>query len=278
MAGDPRPAQGMLSREKVNFVMSKQLKAIAQQWAGLILVWACSDPTWAQATIKRDGQWRSALGIGGSVSSGNNRATNLTMTGEAVRATTRSKWSMTGRLLYATAHGDTTTDNKALGFQFDKDVSDEIFASTTLEYLKDQPANLNARLSWLAGPGWHLVDDDATTLDVTAGLAYTQDHFVRPALVAEALRSSYGRGEWMAGEQSTHRLSNNASFRQKLTLFTNTSRTGGSRFVFEAGLSMAINSRMNLTTGYTHHYEKDPGLGLKNSNGLLITGMSFKLD
>jgi hypothetical protein len=268
----------MLSREKVNFVMSKQLKDIALQWAGLILVWACSDPTWAQATIKRDGQWRSALGIGGSVSSGNNRSTNLTMTGEAVRATTRSKWSMTGRLLYATAQGDTTTDNKALGLQFDKDVSDEVFASTTLEYLKDQPANLNARVSWLAGPGWHLVDNDDTTIDVTAGLAYTQDQFVHPALVAEALRSGYSRGEWMAGEQSTHRLSNSASFRQKLTLFTNTSRTGGSRFVFEAGLSMAINSRMNLTTGYTHHYEKDRGLGLKNSNGLLITGISFKLD
>ena len=258
--------------------MTKQLKSAARQWAGLILVLVCSGPAWAQATIKRDGQWRSALGIGGSVSSGNNRSTNLTMTGEAVRATTRSKWSVTGRLLYATARDETTTDNKALGFQFDKDVSDEVFASTKIEYLKDQPANLNARLSLIAGPGWHLVDSDDTTVDVTAGLAYTQDQFVHPSLVADAIRSSYGRGEWIVGEQSTHELSQNSSFRQKLTVFTNTRRTGGARFVFEAGLSMAINSRMNLTTGFTYHYERDPGIGLKNANGLLITGISFKLD
>jgi putative salt-induced outer membrane protein len=82
----------------------------------------------------------------------------------------------------------------------------------------------------------------------------------------------------MLGEDTTLKLSQDASFRQKLTLFSNTQGSGGYRFVFEAGLSVALNSRMNLTAGFTQRYENDPGLGLKNSNGLLITGISFKLD
>ncbi len=247
-------------------------------WWGLILSLACVQAAFGQATIKRDGQWRAALGVGGSVASGNNRSTNLTMTGEAVRATESSKWSLTGRLLYASAGSNTTADNKALGSQYDKDLSPTWFAFNKVEYLRDQPANLNSRFSLIAGPGLHLFRDDDHTVDVSAGMAYTMDRYVRPSLVTQSLRNEYGRAEWMVGEDSTHKLSKDASLRQKLTLFTNTKQTGGYRYVFEIGVSVAINSRMNLTTGFTRRYEKDPGLGLKNANGLLLTGISFKLD
>lgn len=246
---------------------------------GMVLALACTHGAWAQATVKRDGQWRSALGIGGSVATGDSRSTNVTATGEAVRATERSKWSLTGRLLYATSGHDTTADNKALGSQYDKDLLHEgWFAFNKIEYLRDQPANLDSRFSLITGPGMHLIRNDNHTLDVSAGLAYTMDRYVRATQVAGGLRDNYGRAEWMLGEDSTHKLSETASFRQKLTLFTNTQHTGGYRFVFESGLSVAINSRMNLTAGFTQRYEKDPGLDLHNSNGLLITGISFKLD
>ncbi len=256
----------------------KRYVRVGRGCVGWVLALACVQAAWAQATVKRDGEWRSALGIGGSVASGNSRSTNLTMTGEAVRATEHSKWSLTGRLLYATAGSNTTADNKALGSQYDKDLSETSFAFNKLEYLRDQPANLDSRFSLVAGPGKHLIRNDTTTLDVSVGLAYTMDRYVHATQVAGGLRDDYGRAEWMLGEDSTHKLSPSASFRQKLTLFTNTQRTGGYRFVFESGLSVAINSRMNLTAGFTQRYENDPGLGVRNSNGLLITGISFKLD
>ncbi|MES2889140.1 MAG: DUF481 domain-containing protein, partial [Pseudomonadota bacterium] len=237
-------------------------RGVARGCMGVMLAWACTQTAWGQATVKRDGQWRSALGIGGSVSSGNTRSTNLTMTGEAVRATERSKWSLNGRLLYATAGTNTTADNKALTSQYDKDMSERWFVFNKEEYLRDEPANLKGRYSLVAGPGLHLIRTDDLTLDVSAGLAYTLDRYVRPGLVAGRLRDDYGRAEWMAGEDMSLKISPNASLRQKLTVFTNTHNTGGYRSVFEAGLSVAITSRMNLTAGFTHRYERDPGLGL----------------
>lgn len=249
-----------------------------RSWCSVMVSLACAQAAFGQATIKRDGQWRAALGVGGSVASGNSRSTNLTMTGEVVQATEISKWSLTGRLLYATAGDTTTADNKAVGSQYDKDLSATWFAFNKLEYLRDQPANLNSRFSLTAGPGLHLLRDDNNTVDVSTGLAYTMDRYVRPSLVTQSLRDDYGRTEWMLGEDSTHKFSNDASIRQKLTVFTHTKQTGGYRYVFEIGLSVALNSRMNLTTGFTQRYEKDTGLGLKNNNGLLLTGISFKLD
>lgn len=94
-------------------------------WLRLIIGVVCAQGAWAQTTIKRDGQWRAAppLGAGGNVATGNNRSTNLTMTGEVVRATEVSKWSLNGRLLYAAAQGDITSDNQVLSSQYDKDLT-----------------------------------------------------------------------------------------------------------------------------------------------------------
>ena len=38
----------------------------------------------AQATVKADGQWRAAFGLGASLSSGNSQSSNLSMSGDAV--------------------------------------------------------------------------------------------------------------------------------------------------------------------------------------------------
>ena len=55
----------------------------------------------AQATVKPDGQWRSSLGLGASLSSGNTKAQNLSFTGDGIRATATDKTSLFGNVQYA---------------------------------------------------------------------------------------------------------------------------------------------------------------------------------
>ena len=51
----------------------------------------CPAITSAQVTTKPDGVYRSLFGVAASVSAGNTRATNVTLTGEGVRQTDHSK-------------------------------------------------------------------------------------------------------------------------------------------------------------------------------------------
>ena len=62
----------------------------------------------AQASVKNDGQMRASFGLGASLSSGNSQSSNLSMSGDAVRATDLNKTSLYGNVQYARSGGVTT--------------------------------------------------------------------------------------------------------------------------------------------------------------------------
>ena len=45
-----------------------------------------------------------------------------------------------------------------------------------------------------------------------------------------------------------------------------------------AGVSVAMTKRLSLTATVSHRYDSDPGPGLKKSDVLFITGVSFRID
>jgi putative salt-induced outer membrane protein len=239
---------------------------------------ALSGTALAQATVKDDGRWRYALGAGASFSSGNSESSSVTLTGEAVRATNDSKWGIGGRALQSRSEGQTTADNAALGTQYDQNFSDRLFGFGKLDYLRDQPANLDYRASGSVGVGKHVVRAETTTWDVSVGLGYAKDQYASPSPVAGQLRDSYGRAELVLGEESTHKFSQTTSFRQKLGLFANLQRGSEYRAVFDAGLSVAMTDALSLTAGLTYRYDSAPTLNLNNSDLLFVTGISVKLD
>ena len=82
--------------------------------AFLALSLAAASAAQAQATVKNDGQFRAALGLGASLASGNTKATNLSLTGDAVRATDQNKLSLYGNMQYARSNGQTTADMRVV--------------------------------------------------------------------------------------------------------------------------------------------------------------------
>jgi putative salt-induced outer membrane protein YdiY len=233
----------------------------------------------AQVTTKPDGIFRSLFGVAASVSGGNTRATTVTLTGETVLQTDRSKWGMAARAFYARSEEGTTAANLAFGTQYDQDLfNNDYFSVLKFDYLRDHPSNISARVGAYGGLGRHLVRNDQNTWDLFAGLGYTDDRYVNATEVNGEMRSSEGHVEGVVSESSNHKLTPNTTLRQKLEWYPNLRDRGEYRLVFDTGLSVAMTSSMQLTTSLLHRYNSNPGSALKNYDTLFLTGISFRFD
>ena len=195
-----------------------------------------------------------------------------------VRATEDTKWRFGGKALWTRSDGSTTAENILLGTQYDKDFDPRWFGFGKAEALRDKFANISSRLSLYGGVGRHLVKSDTTTFDVSAGLGYTEDRYVNPAVVDGSLRTRFGRAELLLAEESTHQLTATTSVRQKFSLFPALRSGGGYRGVFDSGLAVSMTPTLSLTMGLSYRYDSDPGAGLKKGDTLFVTGVSIKLD
>lgn len=234
--------------------------------------------SYAQATVKPDGQWRALLTLGGSYASGNSNTASINLDGEAVRATAADKWLIHARALYSTSDNDTTAEQGSVGTRYDRTLDEQWFAFGQFIGTRDRPANLNLRASTSTGGGWHLMKTETLTWDALFGAAYTYDRYVTAKLIADRMRQQYGRVEGVLGEESIDNLTDKAKFHQKISLFPNLSHLQSSRAEFESSLSAPLTNSLSLTASLIYRYDNDPGPGLSRHDTLFVTGVSLRMD
>ena len=232
----------------------------------------------SQATVKPDGKFRYAFGAAASYASGNTSTSSVNLDGQTVRADADSKFLFAGKAVQAKTDHNTTAENLALDAQYDKDVTPVWFGFTKADFLRDRPANVNSRTSLFGGAGRHVVKSDPLTFDISAGVGYTQDRYVRDAEVNDELRRNYGRAEGLLAEESLHHFTPTTTFHQKLSLFPALRSGGGYRGVFDSSLSVSITTVLALTAGLNYRYDSDPGVGVKKADTLFTTGLTLKID
>jgi putative salt-induced outer membrane protein len=225
-----------------------------------------------------DSKWQFSAGLGLTSVTGNSRARALNTTLEASRTTDNSKLSLIGRGLYAKFNKQVTGSNWVLGTQYDRDISPLWFGFGNFEYTADRPANIASRFTSYLGFGRHVVRTEKHSWDVSTGLGYAQDRYVRMAQVGGKLRENYGRIEGVFSESSTHKITSTTSLRQKLGIFPNWQQSGAYRAVLDAGISVSISASMSLTSGLIYRYDNEPGVGLKKGDSVFVTGLSVKFD
>lgn len=231
-----------------------------------------------QAALKPDGQFRAALGLGASASSGNSDATNLALSFDGVRATADDKTSLYANAQYAKSDGTTTAEQLRLGGRQDHNLNPSLFAFGGLDFEHNKFANLKLRSQLSGGLGWHVIKSVPTTFDVFGGLGYTSDRYDDAMFIDGQVRSSYGYASLLLGEESTHKLTDTTSFKQRLSLLPSLKNSGEFRANWDAGLAVAMSKTMNLNVGVSVAHNSDPGLGRKSTDTLLTTGVSVKFE
>ena len=224
--------------------------------------------------VKLD-HWRWELGLGASVSSGNTESSSATFNADGARLSAHGKWTVNGRLLYAKDAQGTTAEQVAADSRYD--VTPLVFLFGQVGGLRDRPANLDLRVTAGGGAGYHVVETPETIFDVTAGLGYAQDRYTKPTLVNDQVRTSLGRVEMLLGENSSHRLTDNTTFKQQLSL-SPALDSSGLRAEWKAGLAVAMTAKLKLSVNASMRYNSDPGTGLKKTDTLVVTGVQLTLD
>lgn len=231
-----------------------------------------------QTTLKMDGQWRGSIGAGASVSSGNTRSTSVNINAEALRATQNDKTRIYGTGLYGKNNGVQSANMLRAGGRYDYDMTPKVFAFGGIDFERDKIGNLKFRWAPSVGLGYHVIKSESTTFDIFGGIGYVKDDFYTPVLLNGSVRDSYGRAELLIGEESTHKLSDSTSFRQRLVIYPNLDNKGEYRGVFDAGLAVAMSSKMSLTVGLVNRYNSEPGPNIKKSDMLFVTGIAAKIE
>jgi putative salt-induced outer membrane protein len=240
------------------------------------LLWPALSP--AQVTLKPDGQWRYLFTAGANVSSGNNNAGTLNLAAEGAKQSTYDKWTWNAKADYARNDGVDTTERYALRSQYNRDFSTDWFGFGSGETLRDKLANISARYSVASGVGRHVWASDQGYFDVSAGLGYTYDRYVNATDISGALRDRYGRLELVLAEESSHKLTETTSLRQKFALYPDLRDSGKYRAVFDTGLTVAMTQSLNLSAGLSYRYDSDPGGTLRKGDAMFVTGVSLRLD
>jgi putative salt-induced outer membrane protein len=243
--------------------------------AVLLLVPALSP---AQVTLKPDGQWRHLLTAGANVSTGNNQSGTLNLQAEGARQTGTDKWTWDARFDRGRSAGVDTIERHGLRTQYNRDFAVDWFGFGSGEWQRDRLANIAARYSVATGVGRHVWRDDSGFFDVSGGLGYTHDRYVAPTDVAGALRERYGRMELVLAEESSHKLTDTTSLRQKFALYPDLRERGKVRAVLDTGLTVAMTQTIHLTAGLNVRYDSDPGTNLKKGDAVFVTGISVRLD
>jgi putative salt-induced outer membrane protein len=231
-----------------------------------------------EATVRNDGQIRSAFSLGASVSDGNSRATSVATGGEAVQATADWKTTLRGQALYTRAAGTTTGERLRLGGRHDRNFNAQWFGFGGLDLSRDRFANLGRRSQLTAGLGRHLVRTDTTTWDLFAGLGLNQDRFITPTRVDGQVRSRYRYTSALLAQESKHRFSESTAGKQRLVLYPNLDNRGEYRATWDTSLSVAMSSTLSLTVGLGVNHDSAPGSGQRRTDSLLTTGVAVRFD
>lgn len=232
----------------------------------------------AQVTLKPDGEWRYLFTAGANATSGNSSSAALNLQFDGARVTAGDKWTFMTQVQTARNNGNRTLQRYLAGTQYNRDLSGAIFGFGSGDFMRDELANIDLRSTVAGGLGYHLIQSERHTFDLTGGLAYTQDNYANPAVIDGQTRTSYGRLELVVGEESNHKLTDTATFQQKFTFYPNLRDSGQRRAVFDAKVAVAMTKTLNLTAGLSMRYNSDPGLGLKSTDTALVTGVSWRFD
>lgn len=226
----------------------------------------------AQPAPKPDGLWHGSLGAGLSMASGNTRTSALNLNGETARETASDKITLYGLVLRADSkQGGVTTksaDLLRLGGRYDRALTDRLFGYAGLEFEKDDLQDLRLRSAGTIGLGYKVLRTPDTTFDVFGGIGYLRNDF-------KTGRDTDG-ATLQFGEESTHKLTTSASFKQRLVVYPGLESSLGNRATWDATLATAIAGGWSLNVTYALRYFSKAPAGVKSTDSLLMVGAGYK--
>lgn len=234
-----------------------------------LLVFCITTAALAQDTTPAK-PWNSNLGAGLAITSGNTntRSYNLSF-GTKYDPKTRFVFKADALYLRASSDGVRQVDKASADARGEFSVSDRTFAFGEVTYLRDPFKAITYLVAPVAGGGYRLIKSDRRNLTVDAALGGQVESNPTLGRTTSAVLKGGENFDWA--------LSPTSKFTQKLTGLWKTSDFADALYHFDAALSAAVLTRMELKFGYTFDYKTRPVPNtLKKGDSALVAALVLK--
>ena len=224
----------------------------------------------AHAQDKPDGLFHGSASLGAAFSSGAVNNTTLSGAFDTAKKTDGDKLSFYGLAARgSTKVGNTTSvtnDLYRLGGRYDRDLSKQTFAFVSGDVEKNGVTNLDLRTAVYVGGGYHVIAAPSTTFDVFGGVGYNRSKYSFDTVSG---------AELIVGEESSHKLSETTTFKQRLAVYPGFKSDNGYRATFDASLAVAMGGGWNMNAGLAARYANKIYI-VKKTETLLTLGFGYK--
>jgi len=214
--------------------------------------------------------WTSSIGAGLAITSGNTDTKNYNLA-FATKYDPKTKFVFKADALYlrGDSNGETQVDKASADARGEYSLSDRTFAFAEVSYLRDPFKGVNYLVAPLAGAGYRIIKSDTRNLTVDGALGVEMESN------AGIGRSSGGAAK--AGENFDWALSPTSKFTQKLTAIWKTNDFGDAFYHFDAGLTTAVATRLELKLAYVYDYKtKPPSVNIKKGDSAIFVALLVK--
>jgi small nuclear ribonucleoprotein (snRNP)-like protein len=212
--------------------------------------------------------WTGFVDVGVALTQGNAKTSNLNVTANASRATSRDKMEVNFTSLYASnsINGVSQVTANAIrgGIRYSLNLTPKVlaFGSTDLEY--DEFQKLDLRFSPAGGAGWIAVKNERSILELLGGLALNREFF------STGLNRT--SGEALIGQEFTHKPSKSVGLNEKFTIYPNLSRGGEYRMNFDFSAVTTVRKWLGWQISISDRFLSDPLPGRKQNDILFTSG------
>jgi len=231
------------------------------------------------------GRWEGDFNAALSFSAGNNDSDSLNLGTDLVYQAPDDKLSLYGQ--YLETHTRTMNNGVVsnsitalqwrLGSRYDSNLTAREFGFVGLDLSHDQIQRLLLRTVVSGGLGHHVIKSDHEQWDVYAGFTSRTDVYdPQGVLINDVPQTRLYAVETLFGEESTHKLTSTARFKQKLVIFPSLSSDRGLRATFDAGLLVDINKTLSLSVKLQGRYDSLAQAPVEKYDVLLLTGISVR--
>jgi putative salt-induced outer membrane protein len=221
---------------------------------------------------KEDGQWRGSVSANASYASGNTDARSFGLSADGTRATPADKISLNLSALngvqkdVSTGVETKTASQARLGGRYDWNLSERSYTFYSLDFEHDALQDLKLRSSLGLGFGYKVIKSETDTVSLLAGYSYSHENYTT---------LQRNTPELMLGEESSHKLSDTTSAKQRLSVFDNLHAPGTYRAQFDASLVTAISEGLNLKLTLSERYNRAALPGTRKNDVLFLVGLNL---
>ena len=213
--------------------------------------------------------WSGSADAGLSMARGNTDTLVISLGSQVARTTQRDKLSLYAASLFARngTSGVSITTAEAIrgGARYDRNISDRFFVFALTDLERDKFQQLDLRLVFGGGLGYHARKTERTRLDLFAGGSYNREKF--------STGLTRNSAEALVGEELSYKLSDNTTLAQRAVLYPNLSEFGEYRFAFDLTGVTRLTRQLGLQVTVSDRFQSNPLPGIKKNDLLLTTGI-----